>query len=80
MSQSATILIVEDDRGIAASLRRVLEEEGHEVLSAANGQEGLEIALSQRCDLVLTDFKLPDSRASSFFRNWPRRDHACPSS
>ena len=80
MSQSATILMVEDDRGIAASLRRVLEEEGHEVLSAANGQEGLEVALSQRCDLVLTDFKLPDSRAWSFFRNWPRRGHACPSS
>lgn len=55
----ATILMVEDDRGIAASLRRVLEEEGHEVLSAANGREGLEVALSQRCDLVLTDFKLP---------------------
>ena len=59
MSESATILLVEDDRGIAASLRRVLEGEGYRVVSAASGTEGLQLAESAACDLVVTDFKLP---------------------
>jgi DNA-binding NtrC family response regulator len=59
MSRLATILVVEDDPGAAESLRYVLEDEGHTVIAAATGEEGLALAGKERCDLVLTDLKLP---------------------
>jgi nitrogen regulation protein NR(I) len=59
MSRSGTILVVEDDPGTAESLQCVLEDEGHTVLTAHTGEEGLAMAGKERCDLVLTDLKLP---------------------
>ncbi len=38
---------------------QVLAKMGHEVLEAADGHEGVEAALRQPCDLVITDYKLP---------------------
>lgn len=59
MNRPAVILLVEDDPGLAASLRGVIEDEGHEVVLASRGEQGLAMATSQRCDVVLTDLKLP---------------------
>jgi nitrogen regulation protein NR(I) len=59
MSRPGTILVVEDDPGAAESLRYVLEDEGHTVIAARTGEEGLELAAKERCDLVLTDLRLP---------------------
>ena len=59
MSRPATILVVEDDPGTSESLQRVLEDEGLAVLAARTGEEGLALAAKERCDLVLTDLKLP---------------------
>ena len=59
MSRPGTILIVEDDPGAAESLQYVLEDEGHTVIAARTGEEGLALAGKERCDLVLTDLKLP---------------------
>ncbi|HEY5770425.1 MAG TPA: sigma-54 dependent transcriptional regulator, partial [Terrimicrobium sp.] len=59
MSRSGTILVVEDDPGAAESLQHVLENEGHTVIAARTGEEGLALAGKERCDLVLTDLKLP---------------------
>ena len=57
--QAKKILIVEDDD----SLRRILEynmaEEGHIVMSATNGKEGLEIFREDGADLVITDLQMP---------------------
>ena len=60
MSRPGTILVVEDDSGIAESLRQVLEDEGHAVIAATTGEEGLALAAKKNCDVVLTDLKLPD--------------------
>lgn len=59
MSRPGTILVVEDDPGAAESLQYVLEDEGHKVIAARAGEEGLALAGTERCDLVLTDLKLP---------------------
>jgi nitrogen regulation protein NR(I) len=59
MSRTATILLVEDDPGAAESLQRVLEDEGYTVIAARTGEQGLTLAGKERCDVVLTDLKLP---------------------
>lgn len=53
------ILVVEDEIGIANFLKQGLEEEGYEVLTASNGQIGIDLALSVDVDLILLDWMLP---------------------
>ena len=59
MSANAKILLIEDDAAIATTLRRVLADEGHEVLLEQRGDRGLERARNDGFDLVLTDLRLP---------------------
>lgn len=65
MSQRATVLVVDDDPDTVATMRDIFEEEGHTVLSAKNGREGLQVALQTIPDLVLLDLDMPvmDGRA-----------------
>jgi two-component system nitrogen regulation response regulator NtrX len=53
------LLVVDDDPAIRASLRGVLEDEGHAVAEAASGEDGLRALEGQRFDAVLLDIRLP---------------------
>ena len=53
------ILIVEDEVLLAKSLQEILEDSGHTVSSAYDGQEGLELARSDHFDLLILDLMLP---------------------
>ncbi|WP_396209352.1 response regulator transcription factor [Flavobacterium sp.] len=53
------ILIVEDEKGIVDFLKQGLEEEGFSISHAANGKEGLDLAISLPIDLILLDWMLP---------------------
>jgi DNA-binding response OmpR family regulator len=55
----ARILIAEDEPDMAMGLRDNLKFEGYEVLTAADGQEALDIATTQRPDLILLDIMMP---------------------
>lgn len=54
-----TVLVVEDEFGIAELLDTVLTDEGHRVLTARNGKQGLEVLTKERADLVLCDYMMP---------------------
>ena len=56
----AKILIVEDEAKIARFLELELKHEGYEVVHAADGRTGLEMALQKDVNLVLLDIMLPD--------------------
>jgi DNA-binding response OmpR family regulator len=53
------ILIAEDERQMAAQLRRGLEREGYSVLIAHDGAEALELARNSEHDLMILDWMLP---------------------
>jgi DNA-binding response OmpR family regulator len=53
------VLVVEDERRLAQLVRRVLEEEGHTVDLAHDGEEGLQMALEGTHDVVVLDIMLP---------------------
>jgi two-component system alkaline phosphatase synthesis response regulator PhoP len=53
------ILIVEDEPGIRMGLKDELESQEYQVLDAADGLSGLELARKARPDLVILDIKLP---------------------
>ena len=53
------ILIVEDEPAMVAGLRDNFEYEGYDVISAADGAEGLDRALADEPDLVVLDVMMP---------------------
>lgn len=59
MNITSRILLIEDDTGLAANLRAVLEDEGFKVTLCHRGDEGLRQATNDDCDVVLTDLRLP---------------------
>jgi DNA-binding response OmpR family regulator len=58
-SGSATVLVVEDSDTIQRFIARVLLNAGMEVLTAADGEAGVERFLADRPDVVLLDLQLP---------------------
>lgn len=55
----AKILVVDDEPNIVQTLKDRLEMNDYEVITASNGREGLQIALSERPDVVLLDIIMP---------------------
>lgn len=53
------ILIIDDEKNIREGLQMALEDEGYEVLTAEDGTAGLQKALSEVVDLVITDLRMP---------------------
>ncbi len=59
MGSSALILICDDEAPIRCVVGAKLRAGGHTVLEAADGDEGLSIALRDRPTLIVTDFQMP---------------------
>ncbi|MDO9307846.1 MAG: response regulator, partial [Deltaproteobacteria bacterium] len=62
------ILLVEDDENFRAFLQAVLEDEGHKVLTAADGLAGLQLIRQDKFDLVISDLKMPGLSGFDLFR------------
>ncbi len=56
---ASTVLIVEDDPNTVDFVGKYLKRDGHRVLTAADGEEGLRIARERKPDLVVLDLMLP---------------------
>jgi two-component system alkaline phosphatase synthesis response regulator PhoP len=56
---SAKILVVDDDPDIREVLEALLEGEGLEVVTATNGEEGLETIKKENPDLMILDLLMP---------------------
>jgi two-component system KDP operon response regulator KdpE len=54
------VLIIDDEAPIRRVVRHALEEEGAQVLEAATGRDGVDLAAAERPALVVLDLGLPD--------------------
>jgi CheY-like chemotaxis protein len=66
--QHGTILLIDDEPGIAQALTRLLRRSGHEVTSAANGMEGLTALEERPYEVILCDMRMPDLDGPGFYR------------
>ena len=64
MTESATILIVDDEDDLRSVVDFNLRSQGYATLLAATGQQALDIATSEVPDLVLLDVMLPDMQGT----------------
>lgn len=53
------ILLVDDDKGVVETVKFLLQTEGYSVLTATNGEEGLDQARKENPDLILLDILMP---------------------
>ena len=59
MERTASILVVDDERGIREGCRRVLVSEGYRVETAESGEVALDLIVGGGFDLLLVDVKMP---------------------
>lgn len=55
----AKIVVIDDERSIRNSLKEILQFEGHEVVLAENGMEGIVAVKSEKPEVVFCDIKMP---------------------
>ena len=68
MSQTATILVIDDEPQIRKFLRISLVSQGYKVVEAATGSEGLSQAALAQPDLLVLDLGLPDMDGQQVLR------------
>jgi len=59
MERKARILVIDDDPDFVYATRKVLESERYEVLTAYDGDEGLQMTREKRPDLIILDIIMP---------------------
>jgi DNA-binding response OmpR family regulator len=59
MSEQASILLIEDETRLRDNLQVLLEAEGYRVISAENGEDGIQKLQVEPFDLVITDVVMP---------------------
>ena len=62
------ILVIDDEDVIRSLFKATLEEQGHEVVTASTGTEGIQYVKQRGFDLVFLDLKLPDTDGAEVFR------------
>lgn len=77
-SPSATLLIIDDDDVVRASLAAYLDDSGFRVLQAPNGPKGLELFDSERPDLVICDLRMPQMDGLELIRLISERQNDLP--
>lgn len=63
-AKMALILVIDDEEGIRALLRDILQKEGHKVLEAPNGNVGVHLFHQNQPDLVITDIFMPEKEGT----------------
>ena len=66
--QGKTILVVDDEAVIRDLLKRTLLREGFEVLTASDGEEGLERLANNNINIVITDIMMPQMDGKELLR------------
>src|ERR1700730_2444477 len=59
MAEQKLILVLDDDHDLSDGIRAVLENHGHRVLQARDGQQGKQVIYQNRPDLVILDMMMP---------------------
>ncbi|MDA8141786.1 MAG: response regulator [Desulfobacteraceae bacterium] len=71
LKQKHTLLIVDDEQSIIRSLQRLFTKLGHEVLTATNGAEALEVLskCTQGVSIIISDHRMPAMNGVDFLKH-----------
>ncbi len=63
-----TLLLVDDEPNIVAALKRLFRRDGHTILTANSGAEGLDVLSRHRVDVIISDQRMPGMTGVEFLR------------
>ncbi len=66
--QKRTLLLVDDEQNIVASLKRLLRRDDYQIFTANSGQEGLDLLAHQQVDVIVSDQRMPGMIGADFLR------------
>jgi len=69
MADQKTVLFVDDEPAVLNSLKRMLREEGWNLVFVESGTEGLRILEEQTVDVVVVDLQMPQMNGLSFLEH-----------
>jgi nitrogen regulation protein NR(I) len=72
------ILIVDDEKNIVSSFKKILEDEGHDTFIASSAEEALKTAKSNIMDLVVMDIRMPGMSGLEAFSKFKEIDNKLP--
>ncbi|MEH2462582.1 response regulator [Nostoc sp.] len=67
----AKILIIDDEKALRQAMAQILKDEGHAVVEAGDGEQGLKIIqqdITSRPDLVFLDLKMPKTQGNAVLK------------
>jgi diguanylate cyclase (GGDEF)-like protein len=67
-SRKRTLLLVDDEENIIASLHRLLRRDGYHILTASSGAQGLQKLAENHVDVILSDQRMPGMTGVEFLR------------
>jgi len=68
----ARILVIDDERAVRELISDALKIEGHDVLTANDGKEGLDLISQHRFDLVFCDLRMPEMDGQALYEEVQR--------
>ena len=78
MSNKTKILLVEDEATLAVIVRDTLKSQGFEVITADNGERGLQLFFHERPDVVVADVMMPNMDGFEMVRRIRNKDVTTP--
>ena len=73
MTLKKKILVIDDEPDFVAGVQTFLEDNGYEVCSAFDGNEGIEVLKKEKPDLVTLDLAMPRDTGTRFYRNMTKK-------
>jgi DNA-binding response OmpR family regulator len=77
-SRGSRILVIDDEKTIHISLKRILGRQGHQVDAVFGAPEALELLTGQRYDLVITDLMMPEMSGMQLLQRLREEGHDLP--
>src|SRR6187200_789136 len=78
MPEKKQVLIVDDEPNLRKILSAQLSRDGYDVMTAEDGEQGLQILREHHIDLVVTDLKMPKVDGMTLLREALREDPELP--
>lgn len=72
------VLLIEDDAAIRAIVAEVCRRDGYDVVEAAAGRQGVQLAISGEPEIIVLDWVLPDISGIEVCRELRRQGATCP--
>jgi DNA-binding response OmpR family regulator len=74
----ARILIIDDDHAVRLTVQVILEDAGHEVICASDGEQGLRAFASDSPQLIITDIIMPNKEGTEMIMQIRAQDATIP--